>query len=180
MRDRAQVSLVVVGLGLVSGCRTAMKVTEVPRVDLTLMEGNRGYLVGRPPEAPELKAIRHMVETTVEVPSFYKPKRTGAQAGVEGIAPPETEMGREAVPAQAGGAPGKYDTYVVQKGDSLWSIAAKPEVYGKATHWRRIFDANRDLLKSPDRVRPGMTLKIPRDEGGGSTTYGEEGVTYKK
>ena len=180
MRRVGQIGLVMTGIGLMAGCRTAAKVTEVPRVDLTLSEGNRGYLVGRPPEAPELKATRQMVETTMEIPSFYKPKRTGVQSGVEGIAPPETETENPAAPAQAGGAPGKYDTYVVQKGDSLWSIAAKPDVYGKATRWRRIFDANRDLLKSPDAVRPGMKLKIPRGDGGGSTTYGEEGVTYRK
>ena len=170
----------VVAAIVVTGCRAATRVTEVPRIDLALTEGNRGYLVGRPPEAPELKATRQMIDTTVEVPSFYKPKRTGVSAGQEEIAPPEMDMGSEAAPAHTGGAPGKYDTYVVQKGESLWSIAAKPEIYGKATRWRLIFDANRDLLKSPDRVRPGMTLKIPRGDGGGSTTYGEEGVTYRK
>jgi nucleoid-associated protein YgaU len=77
--------------------------------------------------------------------------------------------------------PGTYDSYTVQKGDSLWSIAAKPEVYGKASQWRRIFDANRDLLKTPDQVRQGMTLKIPRGEpADDSTTYEDEGITYKK
>ena len=72
--------------------------------------------------------------------------------------------------------PARYDTYVVKKGDSLWSIAAKPEVYGTATKWRRLYDANRDLLKSPERLRPGMTLKIPRSEGEESEDVG----TYTK
>ena len=173
---------IVVALGTVSlvvvGCqaptRMAVKVTEVPRVDLELQGGNRGYLVGTPPEPEKLKTTRQMLEGTVELPSFYKPRHgAGGQAGLE-MAPPETEQ-----PVQVGSQ--RYDTYVVQKGESLWSIAAKPEIYGKATRWRRIFDANRDLLKSPDRVRPGMTLKIPRGEqGAGSTTYGDEGITYKK
>jgi hypothetical protein len=158
---------------LVGGCRMATRVTEVPRVDLNLEGGNRGYLVGRAPEAPELKRTRQMVETDIEVPSFYRPKRLGAPVRLEELAPPEVEMGE--APFQV------FDVYAVQKGDTLWSIAAKPEVYGKATAWRRIFDANRDLLKSPDRLRAGMTLKIPRDHGtGGSTSYGEEGVSYRK
>ena len=71
-------------------------------------------------------------------------------------------------------------TYVVQKGDSLWSIAAKREIYGSATKWRRIFEANRDLLKTQDQVRVGMTLKIPRDNEDTGVLYGEEGVTFKK
>ena len=71
---------------------------------------------------------------------------------------------------------------MVKKGGSLWSIAAKPEVYGKATRGRRLFDANRDVLKSPDRLRPGMTLKIPRGQGETSAASAEqdEGTTFKK
>ena len=184
MRRCAQMMLGIAGALLLSGCRTATRVTEMSRVDLDLSSGggNRGYLVGTPPPPGELKTTREMVETTIEVPSFYQPKRVGPPSGLEGIAPPETGIGEENAqePAEAG-ALGRYDTYVVQKGDSLWSIAAKPEIYGKATRWRRIFDANRDLLKSPDRVRPGMTLKIPREGGGGSsTTYDDEGITSKK
>lgn len=171
---RMVVGLACVGL---AGCRAAAKVVEVPRVDLGLAGGNRGYLVGVPPDAADLKTTRQMVEATVEVPSLYKAKRSGAPVSLEGIAPPEREPIVGEAPSIAG--PERYDTYVVQKGDSLWSVAAKPEVYGKATQWRRLFDANRDLLKSPDHLKAGMTLKIPRGEGGG-TTYEDEGITVKK
>ena len=51
-------------------------------------------------------------------------------------------------------------TYVVQKGDSLSKIA-KHE-YGNANDWRRIFEANKDVLKDPDVILPGQTLKIPQ------------------
>ena len=158
---------------LAGGCRTATRVTEVPRVDLSLEGGNRGYLVGTPSEAAALKTTRQMVETDVEIPSFYRPKRGGAPVSLEEMAPPETE----AVGGTAEAPPRVFDVYVVQKGDSLWSIAKRPEIYGKATRWRRIFDANRDQLKSPDRLHAGMTLKIPREGGGGSS---DEGTTYKK
>jgi nucleoid-associated protein YgaU len=50
-------------------------------------------------------------------------------------------------------------TYVVQKGDSLSKIA-KHE-YGNANEWRKIFEANRDIIKDPDLIHPGQTLKIP-------------------
>ena len=171
----------VVGLAAAAaGCRTATHVTEVPRVDLSLERGNRGYLVGVPPEAARGNTTRQMVQTDIEVPSFYKPKRTGGQVGLDEVSAPEQEAAeiQERLPAGAK----VFDVYTVQKGDSLWSIAAQPAIYGKGTQWRRIFDANRDVLKGPDRVRPGMTLKIPRGESGGgpSTTYDDEGVTYKK
>lgn len=163
------------------GCRTATRVTEVPRVDLELEGGNRGYLVGHPPDAAAWKTTRQMVQMDVEVPSFYQPTRSGTPVNWDGIAPPETETEEPVAQLPAEGTPVAYDTYVVKKGDSLWSIAAKPEVYGKATRWRRIFDANRELLKSPDRLRPGMTLKIPRGASNSASANGPEGeTTFKK
>lgn len=50
-------------------------------------------------------------------------------------------------------------TYTVQKGDTLSHIAK--EVYGKASGWNRIFEANRDQLDNPDLIKPGQVLKIP-------------------
>lgn len=167
---------------LSAGCRTATRVTHYPRVDLALEGGNRGYLMGTPMESGTWKTTREMVETDIEIPSFYRPKRTHNPLSLENIAPPEMDMSEETPTPIA--AEGTYSTYLVQKGDSLWSIAAKPEIYGKATQWRRIFEANRDLLKSPDQLRAGMTLRIHRTEQQPSDseplTYSDEDVSYRK
>ena len=167
---------------LAGGCRTATRVTETPRVDLALEGGNRGYLIGTPPDAAARKATRQMLQMDIEVPSFSRqPTRSATAVSPDGITPPETPMGDAIAQVPAGGEPVAYDTYVVKKGDSLWSIAAKPEVYGKATRWRKIFDANRKLLKSPDRLRPGMALKIPRGaSSGASANDSNEGTVFKK
>jgi hypothetical protein len=174
--------LAVAGL-VVAGCqaptRMAPRVRDVPRVDLSLEGGNRGYLVGTPPpSAGPARTTRQMVETDVEIPSFYKPKQGAAD--LSGIAPPEMEHEQPEAAGEAGDPAAAFETYVVQKGDSLWSIAARPDVYGKASGWRRIFEANRDLLKSPDRVKVGMTLKIPRDDEAGDVDISEEGPTWIK
>ena len=50
-------------------------------------------------------------------------------------------------------------TYVVVKGDSLSAIAKRE--YGDAQEWRRIYDANRDIVKDPDLIYPGQTLRLP-------------------
>jgi nucleoid-associated protein YgaU len=52
-------------------------------------------------------------------------------------------------------------TYTVVAGDSLSKISK--HFYGEANHWRRIFEANRDVLKDPDLIYPGQTLKIPSE-----------------
>ena len=50
-------------------------------------------------------------------------------------------------------------TYEVQAGDTLSKIAKRE--YGDANQWKRIFDANKDVLKDPDKIYPGQSLKIP-------------------
>jgi nucleoid-associated protein YgaU len=67
--------------------------------------------------------------------------------------------GSSTAPDAAGAAPPKVETYTVQKGDSLSKIAK--HVYGNANEWKKIFEANRDIIKNPDLIHPGQTLKIP-------------------
>ena len=54
-----------------------------------------------------------------------------------------------------------YDTYVVKKNDTLEKIAAK--VYGDWKKWKKIYEANREQIKSPDRIYIGQKLQIPRE-----------------
>ena len=56
------------------------------------------------------------------------------------------------------GSPGAQ-LYVVQKGDVLSAISQK--FYGTSKKWQKILDANQELLTSPERLKPGMKLKIP-------------------
>lgn len=50
-------------------------------------------------------------------------------------------------------------TYTVKKGDSLSRIAKR--VYGDAQQWRKIHEANRDIIDNPDLIHPGQVLKLP-------------------
>jgi nucleoid-associated protein YgaU len=59
----------------------------------------------------------------------------------------------------AGASDGQQLTYTVQPGDSLSKISK--EVYGKPSEYMKIFEANRDILKDPDKISPGQKLKIP-------------------
>jgi nucleoid-associated protein YgaU len=50
-------------------------------------------------------------------------------------------------------------TYEVKAGDSLSKIAK--QLYGDASKYPKIFEANRDQLSDPDKIKPGQRLKIP-------------------
>ena len=49
--------------------------------------------------------------------------------------------------------------YVVKRGDTLSSIARK--VYGKASLYKKIYEANPDLIKNPNKIYIGMKLRVP-------------------
>jgi len=66
-----------------------------------------------------------------------------------------TDKGKGAVPP----------SYTVNRGDYLWKIAAKEDVYGDAYAWMRIYTSNKDQIKNPDLIFPNQTFMIPRVVG---------------
>jgi uncharacterized protein YidB (DUF937 family) len=74
-------------------------------------------------------------------------------------AQPTTAPGAAAVSKSAASAAPASRTYTVVSGDTLSRIAK--QFYNDANQWQRIFEANRDILKNPDRISPGQNLRIP-------------------
>ena len=65
-----------------------------------------------------------------------------------------------AKPAGAPAPGGGSQTYTVQAGDTLSGIAKK--FLGNANAYMDIFNANKDQLSDPDKIKPGQVLKIPQ------------------
>lgn len=61
--------------------------------------------------------------------------------------------------APAGGGAQAERTYTVQAGDTLSKIAKAH--LGDANAYMKIFNANKDQLSDPDKIKPGQVLKIP-------------------
>ncbi len=56
-------------------------------------------------------------------------------------------------------AAGSNRTYTVKSGDTLSAIAR--QFYNDASQYMKIFEANKNLLSSPDKIAPGQVLTIP-------------------
>jgi nucleoid-associated protein YgaU len=52
--------------------------------------------------------------------------------------------------------------HTVERGENLSKIAK--EHYGDANKYTVIFEANKPMLKDPDKIYPGQVLRIPRQE----------------
>lgn len=55
-----------------------------------------------------------------------------------------------------------YEEYTVIKGDYLWKISKKEEIYSDPYQWIRIYTYNRDQIKDPDLIYPEQIFKVQR------------------
>lgn len=84
------------------------------------------------------------------------------QGGVKSTAanmPPAAKADFSDVQSHVSSTVDETSIYEVAAGDNLSKIAK--HFYGNANAWKQIFDANRDQLIDPDRIKPGQMLKIP-------------------
>lgn len=88
----------------------------------------------------DFSGVKASVDTTAE--KVEKADFSGVTASVDSTA------------EQVGGS-----SYTVKSGDSLSKIA-KNEL-GDANAWKKIFEANKDVLDDPDKIFPGQVLKLP-------------------
>jgi nucleoid-associated protein YgaU len=126
----------------------------------TELWGNLGYVSGEPKERPRkpvlpaLPEIQEKIEIE-KIPIEEEAPTRGAATirdVAAGLVPAKVEREEQE----------EFIEYKVQKGDTLEKIAARAEIYGNPKKWVKIYKANRDKLKSPDRIYPGQIIKIPR------------------
>jgi len=122
------------------------------------VEGNKLLIRA---EAPSQEASTQFWNTVKKIDSNYT-QDLNAQISVR----PAQDKGKVTSPppspqvAPVGGQKEPaVQTYTVVKGDTLSKIAK--QFYGDGNDYMRIFEANRDQLKDPDKIQIGQVLKIP-------------------
>ena len=170
MRKSSVVSVLILGsVFVLSGCVVRTYEVTRDRVDQDLA-GNRGYIMGQPPkdlETKERKTTRqtHVVEIELNSPiKFEKMKKSQPAEKQEAVEQTTEEGNRGYVNGgeeTQGKAPEavKFQKYTVQKGDTLQKISQK--LYGTTKKWTKIYDANRDVMKGPNKIYAGQVLNVP-------------------
>lgn len=59
--------------------------------------------------------------------------------------------------------PGRVNSYSVVRGDNLWNISGKSEVYADPYQWPLIYKTNRDKIKDADLIHPGQVLDVDQN-----------------
>ena len=55
------------------------------------------------------------------------------------------------------------ERYAVQRGDTLWGISARPQIYHNPLMWPLIYKANSQQIHDPDLIFPRQIFVIPRN-----------------
>lgn len=71
--------------------------------------------------------------------------------------------GQPATPAATGATAAAPETtfYTIEKGDTLSGIAKR--FYGDPNKYHALFDANREVIKDPDKIYPGQRIRVPKE-----------------
>jgi len=137
---------------LPSSYKTKAEGSYAPRRPDKELYGNRGYIKGGISPEKEIYA-------PVEEPMGKKGGVTRF-GGFPQQAMPQV-IYSEPVSRKGTEESGGLDFYVVQKGDTLQKVSDK--FFGTTKKWKKIYNANKNILKSPDMIRPGQKLAIPKD-----------------
>jgi len=65
--------------------------------------------------------------------------------------------------SSSSGAAGGVTSYSVVRGDNLWNISGKEEVYADPYQWPLIYKTNRDKIKDADLIYPGQVFDIDQN-----------------
>lgn len=160
---------------LAAGCVVRTYPLTRDRVDQELT-GNRGYIQGTAPAAeamvkPTTRTTR-VVEIELHSPiKFDRAPKVKPAAAAEPVAAPEESYSSEGNKGYIAQSiipeveePQQFQNYTVQKNDTLQKISLK--FYGTTKNWNKLYEANKDVLKSPNKVYPGQTLRIPQGNSG--------------
>ncbi|NQT28529.1 MAG: LysM peptidoglycan-binding domain-containing protein [Candidatus Omnitrophica bacterium] len=161
--------LFLAGIIIMSGCLTMRTYTkEEPRKDLEI-EGNQGCLSGECKKESKENRLGDtrtisVVEVEFDSPEIENEAVEAEAVGEETVAEKvlvEKAKVVEAVSEEDLVSAEKIETqyYTVQDNDTLQKISS--EFYGTTRKWNFLYEANQDALKSPDRLYPGIEIKIP-------------------
>ena len=184
------ISLICAGCTVTKDVKVNSYIEDRPRVDQEL-SGNSGYLAGtgskQQPGKPTRKVF--VVEVNKEGdPNAILEAKTSADAlqqeddaSASTVKSSTAEMKdnqypninlptfREEIPqtvedikTKATNEQTGYIDYVVEKDDTLQKLSKK--FYNSYSKWPKIYEVNKAVIKNPDFIKPGITLRIPTEE----------------
>jgi len=178
MRTTARLfSVALLSLGLITGCASTEEATDKPSAAQTIADAKAANA--------EAKALNYEWRDTGDlIAEAEKKLADGDEDGALALAQEALAQANNAVAqanaenkkflnstateasssaSSAKGAAGRVNSYSVVRGDNLWKISGKDEVYADPYQWPLIYKTNRDKIKDADLIYPGQVLDIDQN-----------------
>ncbi|MBE9559376.1 MAG: LysM peptidoglycan-binding domain-containing protein [Proteobacteria bacterium] len=181
MRTSARLfSVALLSLGLITGCASTDETSDAVLAEQAIAEAKAANAeakavnaewrdTGKIIEQAEGKLAAEDYEAAIALANKAKAQAEAAiaQADAENkkFLNENTDSTATAGAAAAGarGAGGRVSSYSVVRGDNLWNISGKDEVYADPYQWPLIYKTNRDKIKDADLIMPGQVLDIDQN-----------------
>jgi hypothetical protein len=141
-----------------AGAKSAAKSTntDAPRFLTSEEEARNRDLLSRkkgaaPDPIPSVPVKKDNVVAADDIPAHNSEWEPAGPAVKKSTEP------QRSVPSGTVRTPGR--THVIQAGDTLSGLASK--YLGSSARYRELYEANRNVLRSPDDLREGVTIVIP-------------------
>jgi nucleoid-associated protein YgaU len=170
MRKTLNAIIILISIFFITGCTVRTYKVTRKRVDQEIT-GNRGCLQG---ECPQIEKKRPSTRDTYIIefefgsqlknqlaPEQYKEEAEKNYSAA--ISEPTETYSEEDVlkePKISEETEEYYTSYTVMKDDTLQKISKK--FYGTYRKWKKIYEANKDKIKNPDMIEPGIIIRIPK------------------
>ncbi len=180
-RNLKTIGMLILAVIFAAGCGTTVRTYTMKeeRPDQELA-GNAGYLTGSPPQrrqSSEKKTWTKLVVEVEKVPPQEAPAedlKEVMQETEESIR--ETHRGLRRLERKATAQPRprirpvsseakeiepQYTMYTIQKNDTLQKVSKR--FYDTYRRWQQIYELNKDVIKDPNRIKPGTVIRIPKE-----------------
>ena len=185
MRTIARLALVVfLGLGLVTGCATtgepeqtaieAIAAAKAANAEAKaagyewrdtakiIKSAEKALAAGNEDKAKALaNKARMQAETAIAQQKAEEKKFNDSMSDADkaALAGAESDMSHSKHAGMGAGV----TSYSVVRGDNLWDISGKDNVYGNSYQWPLIYKTNRDKIKDADLIYPGQVFDIDQN-----------------
>ncbi|HEX6929727.1 MAG TPA: hypothetical protein VF267_10775 [Gammaproteobacteria bacterium] len=156
----------ILSLGLVAGCATQPEAPAGPtQEELEAQRAREAAEAAARENAACMEEARVLAEEVNTYSNLNANQQGRLDAAHAAMNNDEGCRARELLSALVAELEAASMTYSVVRGDNLWNISGKSEVYGNPYMWPLIYKNNTAQIEDPDLIYPGQEFDINRNPG---------------
>lgn len=153
-------AVVLLSLGIAAGCASTPKEPEQTGPTQAEMEAQRAAEQAAKENQAMLEKAQALLDEVNNYAHLNADQESRKEEGRQAIADQDGQKAYDTLSALLSELKSASMTYNVVRGDNLWDISGKSDVYGNPYEWPLIYKNNSDKIKDADLIFPGQQLDV--------------------